>query len=179
MALWDLGPPHALESDTLQTINTWSHLKYLGTSNCPLSRLRPLLAHTKIWTNGDMSTLIGLSVLRSSYTFYEFGLDGSLISSIIKDMPFDISIIHDFAITKDYYVIQENPVIYKGEVGAVLGATPIFGNGTVVSDISATSRIVLVPRPSGNAVKTLIFDTDDHALTFHFANAYQLSLIHI
>ena len=173
LALWEMGPPHALDAETLRTTKSWSHLEYLATSDCALSRLRPLLAHTKTWTDGDASTLVGLSALGSSYTFYEFGLDGALASSTEATMPFESSIVHDFAITEDYYVVQENPVVYTGDVGAALGAAPMLGNGSVVSDVAATSRVVLVPRPSGAADRTLVFDTGDHALAFHFANAYQ------
>ena len=129
LALWEMGPPHALDAETLRTTKSWSHLEYLATSDCALSRLRPLLAHTKTWTDGDASTLVGLSALGSSYTFYEFGLDGALASSTEATMPFESSIVHDFAITEDYYVVQENPVVYTGDVGAALGAAPMPATG--------------------------------------------------
>ncbi len=173
LALWEMGPPHALDAYTLSTTKSWTHLAYLQTSDCALSRLRPLLAHTKTWTKGDASMLVGLSAVGSSYTFYEFGLDGSLMSRTESIMPFDSSIIHDFAITEDYYVVQENPVLYTADISSVFGSTPILGKGSVVSDVEEKSRIVLVPRPIGKANQTLVFDTGNHTLTFHFANTYQ------
>ncbi|KAH8093404.1 oxidoreductase [Aureococcus anophagefferens] len=142
LALWEMGPPHALDAETLRTTKSWSHLEYLATSDCALSRLRPLLAHTKTWTDGDASTLVGLSALGSSYTFYEFGLDGALAASTEANMPFESSIVHDFAITEDYYVVQENPVVYTGDVGAALGAAPMLGNGSVVEGTFAPAQLL-------------------------------------
>ncbi|KAH8061141.1 oxidoreductase [Aureococcus anophagefferens] len=169
LALWEMGPPHALDAETLRTTKSWSHLEYLATSDCALSRLRPLLAHTKTWTDGDASTLVGLSALGSSYTFYEFGLDGALASSTEATMPLESSIVHDFAITEDYYVVQENPVVYTGDVGPRSARRPCWERVRGL-DAAATPPPSC---PAGRRDRTLVFDTGDHALAFHFANAYQ------
>ena len=173
LALWEMGPPHALESGTLNTSPSWGHLKYLKTADCALSRLQPFLAHTKRWADGEASTLVGLSPVGSTYTFYEFDVRGACASSVAAKMPFDRSLVHDFAITRDYYVVLEAPFLYEPSLGSLVGADPMLGGGSVVSDVGQTTRLVLVPRPGGTATETLVFDTGSHAMAFHLANAWQ------
>lgn len=188
LALWEMGPPHALDRHTLATSGTWEHLSYLkGESrDCAVSRLRPLLAHTKRWAAGARSRLVALSAIGARYSFYEFDLDGACAATTEADMPFDASsLVHDFAITRDYYVVHENPMRYADNLNAgswstlraLFGAEPAIGYGAVASATASNSRLVLVPRPKfGEANATgdpIVLDTGAHSVAFHHANAYE------
>ena len=82
-----------------------------------MSRLRPLLAHTKVWvrTTG-CAALVGLSVVGSHFTFYEFDERGDRVATVAVELPFSNPLTHDFSLTEHYYIVAENPVRYEPDV---------------------------------------------------------------
>ena len=88
LCLWEQGPPHSIDPETLETARTWDHLNYLETPACAVSRLRPLLAHTKVWVADDgRERLVGLSVVGSHYTWYEFDGSGERVATVVRSSP--------------------------------------------------------------------------------------------
>ena len=99
--MWEQGPPHALDVETLETAAGWDHLNYLETPACAVSRLRPLLAHTKVWVADDgRERLVGLSVVGSHFTFYEFDERGDRVATVATELPFSNPLTHDFSLTE-------------------------------------------------------------------------------
>ena len=82
-----------------------------------MSRLRPLLAHTKVWVENDgQERLVGLSVVGSHFTFYEFDERGDRVATVAVELPFSNPLTHDFSLTEHYYIVAENPVRYCVEI---------------------------------------------------------------
>ena len=82
-----------------------------------MSRLRPLLAHTKVWVQDDgRERLVGLSVVGSHFTFYEFDERGDRVATVATELPFSNPLTHDFSLTEHYYIVAENPVRYCVEI---------------------------------------------------------------
>ena len=108
-----------------------------------MSRLRPLLAHTKVWVADDGSErLVGLSVVGSHFTFYEFDERGDRVATVAVELPFSNPLTHDFSLTEHYYIVAENPVRYCVEIkfyGAFAShrcdacSMPLDGASTVAS----------------------------------------------
>ena len=130
LCLWEQGPPHALDAETLETAAGWDHLNYLETPACAVSRLRPLLAHTKVWVEDNgRERLVGLSVVGSHFTFYEFDERGDRVATVAVELPFSNPLTHDFSLTEHYYIVAENPVRYEPDVaGALDGSQPALGS---------------------------------------------------
>ena len=81
--------------ETLETAAGWDHLRYLETPACAVSRLRPLLAHTKVWVEDDgRERLVGLSVVGSHFTFYEFDERGDRVATVAVELPFSNPLTH-------------------------------------------------------------------------------------
>ena len=170
MCLWEQGPPHALDAETLETAAGWDHLNYLETPACAVSRLRPLLAHTKVWVGDDGERLIGLSVVGSHYTFFEFDESGDRVATVATELPFSNPLTHDFSLTEHYYIVAENPVRYEPDVaGALDGSQPALGPSFVASD-DRPGQLALVPRDGSEPI---VLDAGDASIVFHYANAWE------
>ena len=135
-----------------------------------MSRLRPLLAHTKVWVADDGSErLVGLSVVGSHFTFYEFDERGDRVATVAVELPFSNPLTHDFSLTEHYYIVAENPVRYEPDVaGALDGSQPALGPSFVASD-DRPGLLALVPRDGSEPIVL----EGDTSIVFHYANAWE------
>ena len=172
LCLWEQGPPHALDAETLETAAGWDHLNYLETPACAVSRLRPLLAHTRVWVADDgRERLVGLSVVGSHFTFYEFDERGDRVATVSVELPFSNPLTHDFSLTEHYYIVAENPVRYEPDVaGALDGSQPALGPSFLASETGRSGLLALVPRDGS---KPIVLDAGDASIVFHYANAWE------
>ena len=136
-----------------------------------MSRLRPLLAHTKVWVADDgRERLVGLSVVGSHFTFYEFDERGDRVATVAVELPFSNPLTHDFSLTEHYYIVAENPVRYEPDVaGALDGSQPALGPSFVASD-DRPGLLALVPRDGSEPI---VLDAGDGSIVFHYANAWE------
>ncbi|MEM9138102.1 MAG: carotenoid oxygenase family protein, partial [Cyanobacteria bacterium P01_F01_bin.42] len=108
LALWEAGLPHRLNPATLET-------EGLDRLNGVLKKNQPFSAHPR-FDPGDenreprfvnFSTETGLS---TKLTVYEFDLDGALRIQYSHTIP-GLGFFHDFALTPNYVIFFQNPVV--------------------------------------------------------------------
>ncbi|NES86949.1 MAG: Apocarotenoid-15,15'-oxygenase [Moorea sp. SIO2B7] len=168
LALWEAAEPYRLDPHTLNTIG----LEYLD------GILEPgdaFVAHP--WVDpsckmdGGNPCLVNFSIkpgLSSKINIYEFNPDGKLVrrhSHIITGFSF----IHDFAITPNYCIFFQNPVMFN-PLPYLFG---FRGAGECVHfQQNQQTRIVVIPRtPPYQGMKIL---ETQAGFVFHHANAFEV-----
>lgn len=118
LALWESGRPHALDPQTLET---------LGETDLGGAVTTPALAaHYRVVTQPDGSKRWTAFAFDNAFsgvsaTFYEFGEDGRLISKSAFPLPgVNVSLVHDMAVTENYYVLVLSPLAFQGAGGGAL-----------------------------------------------------------
>lgn len=173
-ALYESGLPHELKPATLDTV---------GESTVDGQLITPQLgAHYRIEKRPDgsrrwvtFSNNAGAS--GTKIIFYEFEESGKAVVTlpiVLKGSP--ISMIHDLAITENYYVIVQGPVNFNAFKFATQYA---FSRCSIVEclvyDESQPTKVHIVPRPGGAAAGEPIRVLEAPAsFSFHHANAYEL-----
>ncbi|ORB52708.1 dioxygenase [Mycobacteroides saopaulense] len=159
LALWEGGPPHRLDPDTLETLGTHDfdgRLGYVGAFS----------AHPK-WdpVTGEMFNF-GVDVFPTPrLRCYRVGTDGKL-SQINSVTLWDMGWNHDFALTEKYLVFVLDPI--RPNIGQLLRGKR-FDESLEYQLTNGSTKFILVPRDGS---KPLVFEHDPQ-LHIHVTNAFQ------
>ncbi|MDJ0592908.1 MAG: carotenoid oxygenase family protein [Pleurocapsa sp. MO_226.B13] len=166
LALWEAGQPHSLEPRTLNTIG----IENLGGV---LEPGQPFSAHPRIIKSQDEKSNIlvnfGLKIgfLSSTIIIFELDTNYNLLSKHSHAIP-GFAFIHDFAVTPNYLIFFQNPLVYNPLPFA-------FGLSGANSGIefcpNLPTRVIIIPR--NKKEKMRIIETDPF-FTFHHANAWEV-----
>lgn len=163
LALWEGGPPYALDPRTLET-------RGLATFGGLLQERTAFLAHTRLCPRSGR--LIGLCPElrfgRTRFTFHEIDEGGAVVASTRAELPAP-TFTHDFAVTPGFFVVLENRI----SVDPLRLLRWKLGGDTILSMLRASdrpSRALLVPRDGGAA---RLIDLQAPTYTFHHANAWE------
>lgn len=157
-ALWEGGPPHEIDPDTLETLGTrrfGGELRWAGTYSahpcfCPSS--------------GDMFNF-GVEFIPTPHLrVYRTDRRGRLKHYRSLSLPY-VAMVHDFAITERYLVFLISPIIPDG-IPITLGLKS-FGDGMRYRSERGSS-FVLIPR-DGGTIRRIEYEA---VLQFHLSNAY-------
>ncbi|MFD0362769.1 carotenoid oxygenase family protein [Nocardia sp. GCM10030253] len=158
LALWELGNPHRIDPDSLETLGPYDFGGRLGF-------LGAFSAHPK-WdpVTGDMYNF-GLDLLPTprirTYRVDRGGRLHRLASVPMLDLPWN----HDFALTQRYLVFVLDPLL--PEIGKIAMATHSFIDSLQFKRSKGT-RFLLVPKAGG---KPRIIE-HEALLHVHLTNAY-------
>ncbi|MBI3770320.1 MAG: carotenoid oxygenase family protein [Deltaproteobacteria bacterium] len=153
LALVESSLPTAMVPCTLETTGLYDFGgKFMG----------PMTAHPKLDPESGEMLFFGYAPFPPYLQFHVANRTGALVRSEVIDVAWP-SMMHDFAITKDYVIFLLCPVVFSFEEMA--------RNGSIFAwDPDRGTRIGIMPRSGGNAdVKW--FDTDP-CYVFHPMNAY-------
>ena len=157
-ALWEGGPPHELDPQTLETVGVrrfGTELRWLGSYSahpcfCPSS--------------GDMFNF-GVEFIPTPHLrIYRTDRDGRLRHYRSLSLPY-VAMVHDFALTERYLVFLISPIIPDG-IPIALGLKS-FGDGMKYRPERGSS-FVLVPRDGGDIRRI----EHEAVLQFHLSNAF-------
>ena len=168
LALWEAAEPHRLNPRNLDTIG----LEYF---NGLLEPGDPFSAHPRIdpscKMDGGKPSLVNFSLkvgLSSTITIYEFNPQGKLLCRHAHSIP-GFSFIHDFAITPNYCIFFQNPVLFN-PIPFALG---FKGAGQCIKyQFDRPTKIVIIPRNKPYKIKILEVAS---GFIFHHANAREIS----
>ena len=151
LALFETGPPHQLDPETLETIGTYDFGgKLLG----------PMTAHPKIDPETGEMLFFGYGPF-PSIMYHVAGRDGTLVRTEEIEVPVP-TMMHDFITTRDYVIFLVCPATFRPENLAT--DVPIRWE----PDLG--TRIGVMPRNGRNA-DVRWFDADA-CYVFHPMNAY-------
>ena len=157
-ALWEGGPPHELDPQTLETVGVrrfGTELRWVGSYSahpcfCPSS--------------GDMFNF-GVEFIPTPHLrIYRTDRDGRLRHYRSLSLPY-VAMVHDFALTERYLVFLISPIIPDG-IPIALGIKS-FGDGMKYRPERGSS-FVLVPRDGGDIRRI----EHEAVLQFHLSNAF-------
>ncbi|MGB8699191.1 MAG: carotenoid oxygenase family protein [Thermosynechococcaceae cyanobacterium] len=164
-ALWEGGLPHELDPNTLETLGPSTLGKLLKPTD-------PWSAHPRIDPGepGQAPRLVNFSIksgLSSGVTVYELNLAHDCLQQKTFTIP-GFAFIHDFAITPNYYLFFQNPVVLN-PLPFVFG---FRGAGQCIEfKPQKPTRIWVLPRHRSGSVQ--VFETDP-CFVFHHANAHEI-----
>ncbi len=174
LALWEAAEPYRLNPATLETIG----IDYLDGILQPGNAFG---AHPWIETHSELnarqSCLVNFSIksgISSKITIFEFASNGKLLHRHAHSIP-GFSFMHDFAITPNYCLFLQNPMIFN-PLPYLLG---LRGAGECIQfQPQQPSRLIVIPRtPPYQKVKILEIQA---GFVFHHANAFEDgNLIHL
>lgn len=157
-ALWEGGPPHEIDPDTLETLGLRrfsGQLGWMGTFSahpcfCP--------------TSGEMFNF-GVEFIPSpQLRVYRTDRSGRLAHHRSAALPY-VAMVHDFAITERYFAFLISPIIPDG-VPIALGLRS-FGDGMKYRP-ERGSTFILIPR-DGGPIRRIEHEA---VLHFHLSNAH-------
>jgi len=165
LALCDSKPPHLIDTQTLATLGQ----SRLGGAldEAGIGGAGGFTAHPKI--DPINKRLVGFSanITDRALNFMEFDDEFKKVSSRsvkLRYLPF----VHDFALTKNYYIVVDSPVDIS-PLKFLLGLRAPAQ--CLTYDASRPARVILVPRHDASAEPIVV----EHSafFCFHFANAYE------
>ncbi|WP_231967511.1 carotenoid oxygenase family protein [Mycobacterium sp. E136] len=157
-ALWEGGPPHEIDPETLETIGVrrfGGELRWVGSYSahpcfCPRS--------------GEMFNFGVEFIPRPHLRIYRTDPTGRLKHFRSARLPY-VAMVHDFALTESHLVFVVSPII-PAALPVVLGLKPM--GDAMRYRPERGSVFVLVPRDGGK-IRTIEYDA---VLMFHLSNAY-------
>ncbi|KAF6256619.1 carotenoid oxygenase [Scenedesmus sp. NREL 46B-D3] len=198
LALYESGLPHELDAATLDTLGESTINGQLATpvlaahyrvmpgqqqkqqqqqdwrsdSNGSSQNSSNGAAAGRTWVGFSFNAGLGDAELK----FYEFAEEGQLA---VPPQPYrlpgvSVAMIHDIAVTPDYYVVIAGPVNFDAPkfVSQYLTSRCSIAE-CLVYDPSKPTKVHLVPRPNGAAAGTAAYIMDAPAMfTFHHVNAF-------
>ena len=157
-ALWEGGPPHELDPDTLETLGVRrfrGELRWIGTYS----------AHPCFCPSSGAMFNFGVEFIPGPHLrVYRTDRRGKLKHYRSVSLPY-VAMVHDFAITERYLVFLISPIIPDG-VPIALGLKS-FGDGMKYRPDRGSS-FILIPRDGGDIRRV----EHDAVLQFHLSNAY-------
>lgn len=154
LALWEAGPPHALDPRTLET---------LGPLDFGGKLVGPMTAHPKLDPETGEMLFFGYSPLPPFLRYHVADASGRLVRSVDVDVPV-ATMMHDFITTKRHVVFMVCPATFRLENlekgGSPIGWEPELG-----------TQIGVMPRDGGSA--DVKWFRADPCYVFHPLNAYE------
>ena len=152
LALWEAGPPHELDPQTLETRGIFDFDGKLQ---------GPMTAHPKIDPETGELLFFGYSPFPPYLRYYVASADGKITRSEEIDVPVP-TMMHDFIATRDHIIFMVFPATFRFEnfaSGAPIRWEPELG-----------TKIGAMPR-NGSSADIQWFETDP-CYVFHPMNAY-------
>ena len=152
LALWEAGPPHELDPQTLETRGIYDFDGKLQ---------GPMTAHPKIDPETGELLFFGYSPFPPYLRYYVASADGKITRSEEIDVPVP-TMMHDFIATRDHIIFMVFPATFRFEnfaSGAPIRWEPELG-----------TKIGVMPR-NGSSADIQWFETDP-CYVFHPMNAY-------
>jgi carotenoid cleavage dioxygenase-like enzyme len=173
LALWEAGPPHELDPDTLETRGTWD---FAGELTRPLDPeqaqamgLEPgahlpgiMTAHPKLDPATGEMHFFGYSALPPYLIYYVADERGRIVRSEQIDVPF-ASMMHDFVVTEEHVIFPVFPAVFDLSL-LESGGTPLAWQP------ERGTHIGIMPRDGGNSDVTWV--RSDPCYVFHPMNAH-------
>ena len=157
-ALWEGGPPHEIEPETLETLGVRrfsGELRWAGTYSA-----HPCLCPS----SGEMYNFGVEFIPNPHLRVYRTNRRGRLKHYRSVSLPY-VAMVHDFAITERYLVFLVSPIIPDG-IPITLGLKS-FGDGMTYRPERGSS-FLLIPRDGGKIRRI----EHEAVLQFHLSNAY-------
>ncbi|HTF34483.1 MAG TPA: carotenoid oxygenase family protein [Myxococcota bacterium] len=153
LALWEGGPPHALDPRTLETIGPFDFRgKLVG----------PMTAHPKIDPESGEMLFFGYSFTPPFLRYHVVAKDGTLVRSEEIEVAVP-TMMHDFITTREHVIFLVCPATIRLEnvekTGSPLGWEPELG-----------TRIGVMPRSGGS--RDIVWFEANPCYVFHPMNAY-------
>jgi carotenoid cleavage dioxygenase len=153
LALWEGGPPHALDPRTLETVGPFDFRGRLA---------GPMTAHPKLDPETGEMLFFGYGFTPPFLRYHVVSADGALVRSEEIEVPAP-TMMHDFIVTKEHVIFLVCPATIRLEniekTGSPLGWEPELG-----------TRIGVMPRNGGNA--DVVWFEAAPCYVFHPMNAY-------
>lgn len=157
-ALWEGGPPHEIDPDTLETMGVrrfGGELRWLGSYS----------AHPSFCPSSGAMFNFGVELMpRPHLRIYRTDRTGRLRHFRSAALPY-AAMVHDFAITERYIVFLISPII-PDAMSVALGRAPI--GDTLRYRPERGSVVLLVPR-AGGKIRRIECEA---VLQFHLSNAF-------
>ncbi|WNG87963.1 carotenoid oxygenase family protein [Mycobacterium sp. ITM-2016-00317] len=157
-ALWEGGPPHEIDRDTLDTLGVrrfGGRLRWLGTYS----------AHPSFCPSSGAMFNFGVELApRPHLRIYRTDRSGRLRHFRSTPLPYP-AMVHDFAITERHVVFLVSPII-PDAMSVALGRASI--GDTLRYRPERGSTFILVPRDGGKVRRI----DHDPVLQFHLSNAF-------
>lgn len=158
--LWEGGPPHRLD---LETLHTEGPERFAGA----LKRLGAFSAHPKTDPQTGEVFNFGLDFFpRPLLRCYRL-TDGGRLQTVGTVAIPKLGFVHDFALTEQHLVFVLGPLVVKRPIPVALGLQP-FGDALSYEPQLGTT-IVLLPRRGGAPTRI----EHDPLFHFHVTNAYE------
>ncbi len=155
LSLGEAGLPYIMDPEALSTRGPFDYRGKLAGA---------MTAHPKVDPVSGELMFFGYSAVRPYLTYYRVDAAGNLVQKEVLETE-GPALMHDFAITEDYTLFMELPIVFSWMAMLSGGALPF------VWDDKAPSRIGVMPR-TGSSKDLRWFDIDP-AFVFHVMNAYQ------
>lgn len=155
LTLGEIGLPYEVNPGDLSTAGVYTFGGELNGS---------MTAHPKIDPVSGHMLFFGYSFAPPFLTFYEADASGVLIRAENITLPASV-MIHDFAITEDYLLFYDLPVVFDIDL-AIGGSTFPYR-----WDDEHVPRIGVMPRTGGDA--DMVWFEVNNGFIFHTMNAYQ------
>ena len=163
IALWEASHGHRLDPHTLETLG-------VATFNGALAEGTPFSAHPMVDPGGEgrepRLVNFGLKVgLSTTVSIYELNLAG-VVEQHHHSIP-GFTFIHDFAITPNYCLLFQNPLLFN-PIPFALG---LRGAAECIKFLSdKPTKIWLIPRDATQPMQELEIES---GFIFHHANAFE------
>ena len=164
LALWEASHPHLLDPHTLETLG-------IATLNGAISEGTPFSAHPMVDPGDGVReprlVNFGLKVgLSTTVSIYELNLAGEVVEQHQHSIP-GFTFIHDFAITPNYCLLFQNPLLFN-PIPFALG---LRGAAECIKFLSdKPTKIWLIPRDPAKPMQQLEIES---GFIFHHANAFE------
>ncbi len=165
LALWEAAQPYRLDPHTLETLGVDTLNGVLQQDDSPFA------AHPMVdpGDDGQQVRLVNFAIkpgLSTTINIYELDQAGQVVHRQVQTIP-GFAFIHDFAITPNYYLFFQNPV--------VLNPLPyVFGLRGAAECLHFRSnqptKVWVIPRNGSKDVRVL---ETDACFVFHHANAFE------
>jgi carotenoid cleavage dioxygenase len=152
LALWEAGPPHELDSRTLDTLGPYDFAGAL---------VGPMTAHPKIDPETGELLFFGYSPFPPYLRYHVVSAEGKFVRSEEIDVPVP-TMMHDFITTREHVIFMVCPATFRPE--------NLTTNSPVRWEPDLGTKIGVMPRNGGNA-DVVWFETDP-CYVFHPMNAY-------
>lgn len=151
LALWEGGEPYAIKLPELETIGAYTFEGKLAS---------PFTAHPKIDAVTGEMMFFGYSPMEPPFLTYSIvSRSRELVRTVPIDLPEPV-MMHDFAITQDYTLFMDLPMVFNPQGEPMLQFKP-----------ERPSRFGIVPRHGDNS--SIRWFESPSCFVFHTLNAYQ------
>ena len=170
LALWEAGPPHRLDPETLATMGTYDFDGALIDPDPLMRGLRgkelPFSAHPKVDPlSGDLYNFGMVMGLKPELRPYCVQKNGQMERSSTVKLD-ALGFLHDFAFTPNWSVFLFGPLTFDVP-RMLIGLKPAMGCASFAP--KRATQVILVPRDGGQPV----WLQTNPCFVFHFCNAFE------